>query len=169
MSKTHPFHQISIDIVGPLPKTDDGNQYMLTIIDKYSRFCMIQPMKNAITTTVINKIENWFAIFGPPEIILSDNGPQFLSSVYTHFIKTNDIQIKHTTAYHPEYNGQIERLHRWIKERLALLSHDLGLNFVVSNAYESDDWAKYLPMIQFKYNSTMNRMTTYSPMDSIRI
>merc|ERR1719242_958079 len=63
------------------------------------------------------------------------------------------------SPYYPEGNGQIERLHRWIKERFCLIALGGGLSFVNGD----DDWSDYLPMIQHSYNSTPNAMTSYSP------
>ncbi len=60
-----------------------------------------------------------------------------------NYIKSNGSKSKFTTTYHPETNGMIERLHRWIKERLALIAFDNGLNFVDG----TDDWSLYLNII----------------------
>eukprot|EP01084_Bolivina_argentea_P068130 123991_1 len=67
--------------------------------------------------------------------------------------------VHQVKSYYPETNGQIERLHRWIKERLTLISVDLGINFTDS----IDDWDNYIGLIQHSYNSTPNTMTNYSP------
>ena len=73
------------------------------------------------------------------------------------------IKKLYTSTYHPECNGQIERLHRWIKERLRLISYDCGLNFVDG----IDDWSDYLGIIAYSYNTTPNRMTTYTPQEIV--
>ena len=164
---TRPFQQISIDIVGPLPETEDGYKYLVTMMDKYSRYCMIQPIKNEDTMTIIRCIDQWYKMFGPPESILSDNGKQFISKIYEHFQKSYQTKIKLITPYHPESNGQIERLHRWIKERLALLSYDLDLDWVESKSGKHDNWTHYIPIIEYKYNTTINRMTSHCPFEII--
>ena len=156
---TKPFEQISIDIVGPLPITTDEYRYFVSIIDKFSRYCMLIKTKNIKALTVLKALEQWNTIFGPPKSILSDNGPQFISEIYQHYNTTHKTKIKYTTTYHPECNGQVERLHRWIKERLALLAYDGGLNFVNGD----DDWTDYLNIIQYTYNTTPNRMTSFAP------
>eukprot|EP01084_Bolivina_argentea_P170259 295026_1 len=78
-------------------------------------------------------------------------------------MKSHGVDYKYTTAYKPSTNGQIERLHRWIKERLSLLAHDLGLDFIGNKDEFGDNWTHYLPIIQYKYNNTSTRMTSYSP------
>ena len=153
-----PFQMVSIDIVGPLPQTDDGFRYLVTMIDKFSRYCLIQPVKSIRAVDVIYAVQKWITLFGAPESLLSDNGAQFTSYLYEHFSKINETKLKYATAYHPQCNGQVERLHRWIKERLVLLAHDLKLDFV-----NDDDWSKFIDIIQRSYNTTKTYMTGYSP------
>ena len=164
-SATTPFQQISVDIVGPLPlcETGRGDQYIVTMIDSFSRFCLLDPAPEVTADTVIRSIDRWIATFGAPESILSDNGPQFISAIYRHFMEAHGVKVQFTSTYHPCCNGKIERLHRWIKERLRCIAYDGGKNFVNGK----DDWARYLPAIQYAYNSTPNRMTTYSPRDIV--
>ncbi len=162
---TRPFEQISVDIVGPLPTSHSNNRYIVSMIDSFSRYCMLVPVKSVTAMDIVHAIDRWVTTFGPPKSILSDNGPQFISAIYRDYNENCrdgecGIKRKYTTTYHPQTNGQIERLHRWIKERLSLIAYDGAKNFVDG----SDDWADYLGIIQYTYNSTPNRMTTFSPM-----
>ena len=159
VSRKAPFEMISIDICGPLPMTKSGNRYIVSIIDKFSRFCLLVPVKNIKTTTIIKAYERWISLFGPPHSVLSDNGSQFVSEMFKKYNESLDIKQKFSSPYYPESNGQVERLHRWIKERLTLISVDLGTNFVDGD----DDWDQYISLIQHSYNSTPNSMTSYSP------
>ena len=159
---TKPFKMLHIDIVGPLPVTENGDRYIVSMIDRFSRYCMLVPTKDMKAYTVVKALEKWVTIFGPPDKILSDNGSQFLSDFYTTFNKSFKTKMKYTTAYHPQCNGMIERLHRWIKERLTLISLETNKDFIAG-----DDWAEYLPLIQWSYNTTPSRMTNHSPQEII--
>ena len=159
-SATQPFEQISVDIVGPLPISYSENRYIVTMIDCFSRYCMLVPVTDITALSVIKAIDRWITTFGSPKSILSDNGPQFISAAYRHFMKHHKIDMKYSSTYHPQTNGQIERLHRWIKERLRLIAYDGSLDFISGQ----DDWSEYLPFIQYTYNTTPNRMTSYAPM-----
>ena len=158
-SAKQPFELVSIDICGPLPMTTNENRYIVSMIDKFSRFCMLIPVKDVKSSTIINAYERWITLFGPPRAILSDNGPQFISNVFKSYNKELKIKQRFSTPFYPESNGQVERLHRWIKERLTLISVDLGLNFVDGD----DDWDNYISLIQHSYNSTPNSITSCSP------
>ena len=157
-SQKQPFELISIDICGPLPMTEKGNRYIVSMIDKFSRFCLLVPVQDVKTNTVINAYERWVSLFGPPRAILSDNGPQFISDVFKAYNKELKIKQRFSTPFYPESNGQVERLQRWIKERLTLISIDLGMNFIDGD----DNWDDYVSLIQHSYNSTANSITSYS-------
>ncbi len=124
-----PFELLSIDIVGPLPCTAKGNRYIVSMFDKFSRFCLLVPVENIKTTAIIKAYERWINLFGPPKTILSDNGSQFISEMFKVYNNQINVKQKFSSPYYPETNGIIERLHRWIKERLTLISVDLGINF----------------------------------------
>ena len=159
-SATAPFQQISTDIVGPLPMSKSLNRYIVTIIDKFSRYCMLIPVRDITALSVVKAIDKWITIFGPPKSILSDNGPQFISAIYRDYMQNHDdVKLKYTMTYHPQCNGQIERLHRWVKERLSVIAYDGGLNFVDGD----DDWSDYIDIIQYTWNVEPNKMTDTAP------
>jgi transposase InsO family protein len=59
-----------------------------------------------------------FTFFGVPETITSDRGPQFTSNLWFKLYEMHKISHRQTTAYHPESNGAVERLHRCLKDAL---------------------------------------------------
>ena len=148
-----------MDLVGPLPVTSKDNVYIFSIIDRFSRMCRLIPIPDIKTTTLVRYLlDNWIYVYGCPEQILSDRGSQFMSHIFMHLCDILGVKKIFTSPYHPETDGMIERLHRYIKERLRIISVDRGLNFL-----ERDDWDIFISAIQFTYNSTPNRMTNYAP------
>ena len=158
-SATAPFELVSIDICGPLPETDNGNRYIVSMIDKFSRYCLLIPIQDITALSVLKAYNRWINTFGPPTYLLSDNGSQFVSAVFKDFNEEIGTKPRFITPYHAAGNGQVERIHRWIKERLVLISIDSGQNFLNGD----DNWDDYLSIIQHAYNSTPNTMTKYSP------
>lgn len=104
------FEMICMDIVAPLPVTSEDNRYLLTIIDRFTRFVMAIPVISAvqIARTFINK---WVYLFGTPKSALTDNGTQFTSEILTAADQIMGIKQLFTTIYHAEGNGMIERFH----------------------------------------------------------
>ncbi|MCP5003279.1 MAG: transposase family protein, partial [Planctomycetes bacterium] len=82
---TRPFEQISVDIVGPLPTSHSNNRYIVSMIDSFSRYCMLVPVKSVTAMDIVHAIDRWVTTFGPPKSILSDNGPQFISAIYRDY------------------------------------------------------------------------------------
>jgi IS30 family transposase len=97
------FSHLHIDLVGPLPTSREGFSYILTIIDRSTRWCEAVPLAaTAAEDCAAALISGWVARFGVPSHITSDRGPQFLLAVWAAF--TAKLGVRHimTTAYHPE-------------------------------------------------------------------
>jgi transposase InsO family protein len=115
---TRRFAHINIDIVGPLP-TCQGYSHLLTVVDRSTRWPEVFPVSDTTAATCANTlISGWIARFGVPDQITSDRGPQFTSAVWQEACKFLGIKHILTTAYHPQGNGLVERMHRRLKEAL---------------------------------------------------
>eukprot|EP01083_Nonionella_stella_P092405 258681_1 len=88
-------------------------------------------------------IKNWLNRYGPFDELLSDRGSQFTSQIIGELERTTAFKQKWTTSYHPECNGLLENKHRWIKQRIHLLSNEHG-----------NDWSDLIGNICYGYNSS---------------
>ena len=112
------FQRIHVDIVGPLP-ISQGNTYLFTIIDRYTRWPEVIPMADATAASCARALlSQHIAQFGVPTDITSDRGPQFTSNLWTALSTLLGAQLHRTTAYHPQANGIVERFHRQLKAAL---------------------------------------------------
>ena len=132
---SEPFEIICVDITGPLP-TIDGYSYILGIVDVYSRYVSLIPIRNITAKTVTNSIlERWIAYFGIPKIIHSDNGTQFKSSIMDELCKRLHIEQSYSSPYYHEGNGLVERIFRTAKDKIYTTSKSNNQNWVETIPY----------------------------------
>ena len=109
---------VHIDLVGPLPSSQ-GFKYLLTIIDRETNWVEAIAMRSITTEHVIKSLCNhWIVRFGVPSILISDQGTQFQSEEFRIFAQNLGIELRRSTAYHPQTNGKVERFHRTLKTAL---------------------------------------------------
>lgn len=90
-------------------------QFIVVIIDYYSKFPEILCTTDITSPRIIRWLKEVFARFGYPERLVSDNGPQFTSTLWNNFMKSNGIYHERTPVYHPQWNGLVEVFNRYIK------------------------------------------------------
>lgn len=119
-----PWEMVSADIMGPLPRSKNGNCFILVVTDYLSKFPLLFPLRKATADAIIKKIENEvFLVFGVPRVLLCDNGPQFRSRQFSSLCKGYRIRIQFNANYHPRANPT-ERVNRTIKTMLSMYVSD---------------------------------------------
>lgn len=112
------FSHVHLDLVGPLPEAD-GFRYMLTCVDRFSRWPEAYPITDITADTVARTfVSQWVARFGVPSTVTTDRGSQFESRLFNKLLASLGTDRIRTTAYHPASNGLVERLHRTLKAAL---------------------------------------------------
>lgn len=149
-----PFESIALDVVGPL-NISDGNLYLLTFQDNLTKFVGAIPIQNQEAETIAREfVEQIVLKYGTPAGILTDQGTNFLSILFTNVCKLLKIKKVKASAYHPETNGSLERSHRTLKEYLRNFANEAH-----------DNWAGLIPYCMFTLNSTRNEATGYTPFE----
>ncbi|BHF63933.1 hypothetical protein SprV_0200692900 [Sparganum proliferum] len=112
------FSHVHLDVVGPLPPSN-GFTYLLTCVDRYTRWAEAIPLPNVQAETIVKAIvSRWVAMFGAPSTVTTDRGAQFESALFQTLLNFIGCTRIRTTAYHPAANGMVERFHRQLKTAL---------------------------------------------------
>jgi hypothetical protein len=111
------FSHLHIDLVGPL-QYSGGFNFIFTVIDCISKWIEAIPLFDMSAAACAKALVFWISHFGVPEMITSDRGPEFTSNIWSQLRERLQISYRPATAYHPESNGAVERLHRCLKDAL---------------------------------------------------
>lgn len=108
-----PWSHIAIDFITDLPASNHCST-VLTIIDRFSKACRLLPLpKLPIALQTAKHLCNWvFRLYGLPDDILSDRGPQFMTRLWSAFFQALNVSVSLTSGYHPQSNSQVERLNQ---------------------------------------------------------
>ena len=148
-----PMERVCLDLLGPFPESRSGNKYVLSIVDSFSRWVELFPIKNMEAKTVAKVFVNEFVSrYGLCRQILTDQGKQFQSLLFTEICDLMDIDKKRSTSFHPQTNGITERFNRTIED---MLSKFVSLN--------QRDWDEYLPLLLLAYRSSVHDSTKQTP------
>ena len=144
-----PWDKVYLDIVGPLPLTEEGHKYILTCQDNLSKYLLAISMTTQTADVVAFKFLRHIILqYGIAGSIVTDQGAQFMGDIF----KKLKIHKINTSAYHPESNGALERAHKTTLEYLRCFCNPRGT-----------DWDKWLPFASSVYNATPHTMTQFKP------
>ncbi|CAG2239543.1 unnamed protein product [Mytilus edulis] len=143
-----------MDILTCLPKTKDGYQHLLLVVDSFSRWPECFPLKTQEATEIAEVLYNEvFSRFGAPRAIVSDRGANFCSKLIQALCELFEVQRYHTSSYHPQTNSTCERMNRTIAQTLRTLV-----------AKDQSNWHKLIPSVMMALRmSTNTESTGYSP------
>ena len=87
-----PFQIISMDILGPLPRSMQGNTNLLVVTDWFTKYVLLFPLKHPKAAHIVKLVEQVFLIFGVPQFIICDNGTQFAGRVFKSLVEEYQVQ-----------------------------------------------------------------------------
>ncbi|XP_058827416.1 uncharacterized protein K02A2.6-like [Topomyia yanbarensis] len=149
---SEPWIDVAMDFLGLLPSGD----YLLVIVDYFSRYKEICIMKKITSEETIKQTEPIFVRQGYPRTITLDNGREFISKEFEDYCRIKNITLNHTVPYWPQANGEVERQNSSLLKRLKI-SHALHRDWKV-------DLLQYLLM----YNTTPHSTTGKTPTELLR-
>ena len=139
-----PWEVIGIDIIGSLPATENRAKYICTIVDCFTKYCILVPLWQHTAIDVSRVLyERVISYFGVPSHILSDRGAEFTSTLWKNLLELFNISPILTSPYYPQGNAIVERHHRIVGNMIhAFLSGG------------EKDWGNALSTIMLMLNAT---------------
>ena len=150
-----PWHTITMDFVGGLqPAKVTGRTYCLVIVDKFSKYVMLEPFSEKVTATETAEalLRRVIAPFGTPVKIISDRGPQFTAAVWQEVLKIMGTSVALAATHHPQSDGQTERSIQTLIQLLRCYSEE-----------RQDEWEQMLPLFQYALNDAYCEATGTTP------
>jgi len=150
-----PWQEISINIIGPLPKSN-GMDTIVVIIDRFTKMIRLKATTMNISLEGIAKIyrDKIWKLHRIPREVLSDREPQFTSKFIEEFTKALETKRQLLTAYHSQTDDQTERINQEIG---TFPRHYVN--------YQQDDWMNWLAAAEFQYNNKKHAATRKTPFE----
>ena len=151
-----PFSHVIVDYVGPLPKTREGNQYLLTIMCTSTRFPEAVPLRNIRIPKTVKALIRFFTLFGLPRFVQSDQVSNFMCGIFQEVMFQLGVKQMKSSAYHPQSQGALERFHQTLKSMLRVYYFQ-----------RKKDWDEGIPLLLFAMREAIQTSLGFSPFELV--
>ena len=166
VKKREPLHPVRLDVPEPrrviaadvatLPWFEDGYRYTLVMVDLFSKYSELVAMRDQSAVSICEALQRgWLYRHDIPNVLLTDQRRNVDGRLVHDLCERLGIEKRHTSAYHPQGDGQAERTIESIKQSLRC--------FLAELSTERSHWPTILQEVAFSHNSLMNKSTRFSP------
>lgn len=151
------WEEISMDFITGLPKSK-GFDAIFVVVDRLSKYSHFIPLKHPYTARMVAEIfvKEIVRLHGVPTSIVSDRDPIFISNFWKKLFKMQGTQLKMSTTYHPQTDGQTEVVNRCLETFLRCFIAD-----------QPKSWPQWIPWAEFWYNTTYHSSTGSTPFELV--
>ena len=151
------WQDISMDFIDSLP-VSQGKSTILVVVDRLSKYAHFIPVTHPYTAKSIAQLflDNIYKLHGLPETIVSDRDKVFMSLFWQSLFKMLQVQLKMSTAYHPQTDGQTEVVNKCLEGYLRCMTGE-----------SPKDWMLWLPLAEYWYNTNYHSATQATPFEIV--
>jgi transposase InsO family protein len=144
---------ISVDFIVELPESA-GYDAVMVVVDSVIKKAHFVPALTTMSAAGAARcfVRHVWKDHGLPWKVVSDRGPQFVAEFTRELYRLFGIKLAATTAYHPQGDGQTERVNQELKQYLRVFINQ-----------RQDDWFELLPLTEFQYNNHVHSSTQQPP------
>lgn len=148
-----PWQSMTMDYIVKLPLSH-GYDSIWVVCDRFTRYAHFVPCNETLDAPGLAWLflDRIFRYHGLPDSIISDRGSTFVAQFWCELTKLLQVQLKHSTAYHPQTDGLTERTNQTLEAYLRAYV-----------SYQQDNWVDYLPLAEFAFNNSVNASTKQTP------
>ena len=148
----NPWQMIAVDVL-QVPLSSQNHKYLLVIQDYFTKWGEAIPMADQTAQRITTELVKLCSTLGLPQIVHSDQGRNFESTILQQTLQAFGVKKTRTTAYHPQGDGMVERLNRSLLQLLrTYVTHE-------------DDWERHLPLVLYAYRTAPHTSTGVSPFE----
>jgi hypothetical protein len=149
---------VTMDFITGLPRTSKQHDSIMVVVDKLTKAAHFIPLKTTHRAADVADIflKEVACLHGIPRTIVSDRDPKFTSNLWRGLFKGFRTNLNFSTAYHPESDGQTERVNRVIEDMLRMYVMD-----------KPSRWEDYLHLVEFAYNNGYHTSLKMSPFEAL--
>ncbi|GMH25258.1 hypothetical protein Nepgr_027101 [Nepenthes gracilis] len=153
-----PFAQWGLDILGPFSIATGQRKFIIAGIDYFTKWVEAAPLAKITEHNALEFLRQSIVCrFGVPEVVVTDNGTQFLGKRFTKYCTSLGIKLVHTSVAYPQANGQVEVTNRTLLHGLKTKLEDAG-----------GSWADKLPSVLWSYRTTTEGTNARRPWPMLR-
>ena len=148
-----PWKSISVDFIVALPESE-GKMQIMVVVDRFTKMAHLMGLNTEATATdIANKfVSKIWKTHGLPEEIILDRDTKWTGGFWQRIYKALNIKRKLSTAFHPQTDGQTERVNQTLETYLRTFIN-----------YNQNDWFQMLPLAEFAYNNSYTTATKTTP------
>nr|AAX95140.1 retrotransposon protein, putative, Ty3-gypsy sub-class [Oryza sativa Japonica Group]ABA92431.1 retrotransposon protein, putative, Ty3-gypsy subclass [Oryza sativa Japonica Group] len=152
------WEEIGMDFITGLPRTSSGHDSIWVVVDRLTKVAHFIPVHTTYTGKRLAELylARIMCLHGVPKKIVSDRGSQFTSKFWQKLQEELGTRLNFSTAYHPQTDGQTERVNQILEDMLRACALDFG-----------GAWDKSLPYAEFSYNNSYQASLQMAPFEAL--
>lgn len=152
VSASGPGDHCQVDLSTHWEESPEGYKVLLHYIDVFTGFLVLRPLKDGTAESVAQALWEIWCLLGPPRVLQSDNGPEFVNKVLRSLTQLSGVDHRFITPYNPRADGKVERSVGTVTLAISKMLHGT-----------KSMWSRFVPFVQAAFNDKYARLTGSTP------